>query len=70
MTFKTSRKAFKASFLEYLASLSFSWGEIASLLGVSRMTIYRQRQELNILQQRVSTLTDTELRILIREWKN
>ena len=33
-------------------------------------TIYRQRQELNILQQRVSTLTDTELRILIREWKN
>ena len=56
--------------LEYLASLSFSWGEIASLLGVSRMTIYRRRQELNILQQRVSTLTDAELRILIREWKN
>ena len=27
--------------LEYLASLSFSWSEIASLLGVSRMTIYR-----------------------------
>ena len=27
--------------LEYLASLSFSWSEIASLFGVSRMTIYR-----------------------------
>lgn len=27
--------------LEYLLSLSFSWTEIASLLGVSRMTLYR-----------------------------
>ena len=27
--------------LEYLASLSFNWSEIAALLGVSRMTIYR-----------------------------
>ena len=27
--------------LEYLASLSFKWTEIAALLGVSRMTIYR-----------------------------
>ena len=27
--------------LEYLASLSFSWNEIASLFGVSRMTIYK-----------------------------
>ena len=27
--------------LEYLASLSFSWSEIAALLGVSRTTIYR-----------------------------
>lgn len=27
--------------LEYLASLSFKWPEVAALLGVSRMTIYR-----------------------------
>ena len=27
--------------LEYLSSLSFKWNEIAVLLGVSRMTIYR-----------------------------
>ena len=27
--------------LEYLSSLSFKWNEIAALLGVSRMTIYR-----------------------------
>ena len=29
--------------LEYLASLSFTWTEIASLLNVSQMTIYRRR---------------------------
>ena len=27
--------------LEYLSSLNFSWTEIASLIGVSRMTVYR-----------------------------
>ena len=27
--------------LDYLVSLSFNWSEIASLFGVSRMTIYR-----------------------------
>ena len=27
--------------LEYLASMSFKWTEIASILGVSRMTLYR-----------------------------
>ena len=31
--------------LEYLRSLSFSWTDIALLLGVSRMTLYRRRQE-------------------------
>ena len=31
--------------LEYLCSLSFSWTDIALLLGVSRMTLYRRRQE-------------------------
>ena len=27
--------------LEYLSSLGFKWTEVAALLGVSRMTIYR-----------------------------
>ena len=27
--------------IEYLTSLSFNWSEIASLLGISRMTLYR-----------------------------
>ena len=27
--------------LEYLSSLGFQWKEIAALLGVSRMTVYR-----------------------------
>ena len=27
--------------LEYLSSLGFKWNEIAALLGVSRMTVYR-----------------------------
>ena len=27
--------------IEYLLSLSFNWTEIAALLGVSRMTLYR-----------------------------
>ena len=31
--------------LEYLHFLSFTWDTIASMLGVSRMTIYRRRQE-------------------------
>lgn len=35
--------------LEYLSSLSFTWTEAASLLGVSRMTIYRRRREFGML---------------------
>lgn len=36
------RFVISADQLEYLLSLSFSWTEIASLLGVSRMTVYRR----------------------------
>ncbi len=55
--------------LLYLSSLSFTWTEIASLLGVSRMTIYRRRCDFNMLGSRRSTLTDAQLRALIRTWK-
>ena len=54
--------------LEYLSSLSFSWTDIAAILGVSRMTIYRRRQEFNLPTRR-DTLSDTELRQLIVAWK-
>ena len=54
--------------LEYLASLSFSWTQIASILGVSKVTIFRRRRELNIPPRR-STLSDEELMRLIVTWK-
>ena len=55
--------------LEYLCSLSFSWTQIASLLGVSRMTIFRRRQEFGLLDEPTRTLSDAELRLKISELK-
>ena len=37
--------------LDYLRSLSFSWTEIAHLLGVSRMTVYRRRVEYGLMEE-------------------
>ena len=42
--------------LEYLRSFSFSWTEIARLLGVSRMTIYRRRVEYGLVDEPVLCL--------------
>ena len=53
--------------LEYLASLSFTWTDIARLLGVSRMTVYRRRRELGMLDEPPRTLDDNELRRFITE---
>lgn len=52
--------------LLHLSSLNFTWSEIASLLGVSRMTIYisficRRRAEFEMLDDSTSTITDAEL---------
>lgn len=55
--------------LHYLASLSFTWSEIATLLNVSRMTIYRRRRDFNMLELSRSTLTYSQLKVLIRNWK-
>ena len=52
--------------LEYLSSLSFIWTEVAALLGVSRMTVYRRRRELNLLNQGQSISTSA-LRTAVRE---
>lgn len=53
--------------LEYLRSLSFTWTEISSLLGVSRMTIYRRRVECGLLQEQRDVLSDAELDSMILE---
>lgn len=52
--------------LIYLASLGFSWTSIASLLGVSRMTVYCRRVEYGLLADPVSTVNDNELKVLRR----
>ncbi len=52
--------------LEYLLSLSFTWTEIASLLGVSRMTIYRRRREFGMLDEG-QAISDADLRSLLSE---
>ena len=55
--------------LEYLASLSFSWTQIASLLGVSRMTIYRRRVEFNMTEIGTRIHNFSDLKALIRQMK-
>ena len=47
--------------LDYLRSLSFSWTEIAHLLGVSRMAIYRRRVEYGLMDETSRTLSDGDL---------
>ena len=47
--------------LEYLSGLGFSWADIARLLGVSRMTIYRRRQELGMTDDQLTLLSDDQL---------
>ena len=53
--------------LEYLRSLSFTWSQISSLLGVSRMTIYRRREEFGMLDEQATGLSDSELIALLEE---
>ena len=55
--------------LEYLASLSFTWTQTAAMLGVSRMTVYRRRQEFGMLGSATATLTDEELQVVLREMR-
>ena len=53
--------------LLYLSSLGFTWTNIAALLGVSRMTLYRRRAELNLLTDPLRTLNDEQLKDILRE---
>ena len=51
--------------LEYLRSLSFTWTGIASLLGVSRMTIFRRRVEFQMLNEVARFVENRELRTIV-----
>ena len=51
--------------LIYLRSFHFTWTDIASLLGVSRMTIFRRRQENGLLNDPTETIDDSQLRMLL-----
>ena len=53
--------------LQYLSSMSFNWTQIAEMLGVSRMTIYRRRVEYGLNSSTSGSLTDGELRIILNE---
>ena len=52
--------------LVYLSSLNFTWNSISSIMGVSRMTIYRLRRELNMLGN-LQSISDAELILTLRE---
>ena len=49
--------------LECFRSLSFTWTDIAALLGVSRMTIFRRRVEFQMVNE--TSVEDRELRTVI-----
>lgn len=51
----------------YLRSLAFTWVEIASLLGISRMTLYRRREEYGLIQDPRTIPTNAELMQLVQE---
>ena len=42
-----------------------SWTNIVLLLGMSRMTIFRRRQEFGMLDDATNTIDDTQLRLLL-----
>ena len=55
--------------LDYLISLEFSWNDIAALLNVSRMTLYRRRREFGLLSNTERGITNGQLRHLLIEMR-
>ena len=52
--------------LLYLRSFNFSWTHIADLIGVSRVTLFRRRRELGILDSdTMMSMNDDELRSFV-----
>ena len=55
--------------LHYLRSMNFTWSEIAALLGVSRMTVYRRRLECGMVNEPANDLTNQELCDLLQRMR-
>ena len=53
--------------LIYLASMSFTWTDIARMLGVSRMIIYRRRVQYSLVEDPRIVPTNVQLRMAVRE---
>lgn len=58
--------------LLYLQDLQFKWNDIAKMFGISRMTLYRRRKELGLLDThpRYSSVSDNQLRTYVEEIKS
>lgn len=52
--------------LVYLRELAFSWTKIASLLGISRVTVYRRRRNYHLLSQGEVIPSDEHLQELVK----
>ena len=52
--------------IEHLRYLSFSWTSISSMLGISRMTLYRRKKEYGLSSMNRS-MTDSELDACVRD---
>ena len=53
--------------IESLREIGFSWTKIADLIGISRVTLYRRRRELEIGEQHnYSKITDIQLDAVIQ----
>ena len=55
--------------LQYLSGMGFSWANIARLLGVSRMTVYRRRRELGMTTDELSPISDEQLERQLTEMR-
>ena len=57
------RRIIEIEHLEYLRSVNFSWTQISSLLGISRMMVYRRRRDFGMLDRSSNSvnISNTEL---------
>ena len=55
--------------LVYLRSLNISWSGVSRLLGVSRYTVYRWRDEFRLSEERSNTINDAQLEIRVCEMR-
>ena len=51
--------------LEFLALMSFTWTQIAGMLGVSCMTVYRRQVEYQMVHSAGGTISDGDLKSVL-----